>query len=171
MSDPRRDPDDIDSDDCTTDVGLELPRPPSLRLGSSKPVQDGSSEMEDCTEVKPHPARIGLSTAALPKHVRAFLEVRTGPGLAQGPFAITMVRTAIGRGRQADLRIPDARLSRLHAVIFYTGREFRLRDEESSNGTLLNGSHVIEYRVGDGDEIVVGNTTLVFRAPPPGRNE
>jgi pSer/pThr/pTyr-binding forkhead associated (FHA) protein len=74
-----------------------------------------------------------------------------------------MVTTLIGRGHEADVRIRDARISRRHATIFFSGTEFRIRDEGSGNGTMLNGSRVVEYCVKDGDEIVVGRSILRFR--------
>jgi len=37
------------------------------------------------------------------------------------------------------------------------------RDLGSSNGTLLNGSRVTEYVLRDGDKLMLGETTFVFR--------
>jgi pSer/pThr/pTyr-binding forkhead associated (FHA) protein len=69
----------------------------------------------------------------------------------------------IGRGSDADVRVDDPKVSRKHASIFYTGSEFRIRDESSINGTVLNGSRVVEYAIRDGDELVIGETLLRFR--------
>jgi pSer/pThr/pTyr-binding forkhead associated (FHA) protein len=63
----------------------------------------------------------------------------------------------------ADVRLDDRRASRRHASIFYSGSEFRVRDEGSANGTLLNGSKVVEYALRDGDELLVGDTLIRIR--------
>lgn len=78
--------------------------------------------------------------------------------------ALTKVRTLIGRGASADVRVDDPKASRKHASVFYTGVEFRVRDESSVNGTILNGSRVVEYAIRDGDELVIGDTLLRFRS-------
>jgi pSer/pThr/pTyr-binding forkhead associated (FHA) protein len=74
-----------------------------------------------------------------------------------------MIRTVLGRAGDVDILVNDRKASRRHASIFYSGSEFRIRDEGSANGTLLNGSKVGEYIVRDGDEVTVGDTVLRFR--------
>jgi pSer/pThr/pTyr-binding forkhead associated (FHA) protein len=88
--------------------------------------------------------------------------VVSGPATGEGRFSITMVRAVVGRGHQADIRVRDARMSRKHATIFFTGTEFRIRDEGSGNGTLLNGSRVVEYCVRNGDEVAMGTSVFLF---------
>ncbi len=94
--------------------------------------------------------------------MRAWLEVRSGPTFGQRPVHLTTVRTQIGRDPQADVRIEDRTLSRRHATILFTGEEFRIRDEVSGNGTLLNGFRVAEYVLRDRDVVRVGATVFVF---------
>jgi hypothetical protein len=121
-------------------------------------IGEGPTEQ---TEIGPSPVRT-VSAAAIPRGVRAWLEVRSGPTVGEAPIHLTMVRTQIGRGRQADVLIEDRRLSRKHATILFTGLEFRIRDEGSGNGTFLNGSRVVEYALRDSDEVIVGGTTFEF---------
>jgi hypothetical protein len=99
---------------------------------------------------------------ALPESLRVSLELQ---GHADAPrvYELTMTRTVIGRGEQADIRLDDTKASRKHASILYSGSEFRVRDEGSGNGTLLNGSKVVEYALRDGDELLVGDSLLRFR--------
>jgi pSer/pThr/pTyr-binding forkhead associated (FHA) protein len=59
--------------------------------------------------------------------------------------------------------VNDPKASRKHASIFFTGSEFRVRDESSVNGTSLNGSKVVEYVIRDGDQLRVGDTVFTFR--------
>lgn len=160
-SDPRREP-DMEDDDCPTDVlypaelGVVVP----LKLRVETPSSSFEPEAEQ-TDVGPMPFLKPVTLAPLPPGVRAYLEVKSGP--AAGPIDLTMTRVVIGRGNNADVRVGDTKLSRKHAEIFYNGKEFRIRDEGSANGTLLNGSRVVEYRLCDGDELVVGLSSFVFR--------
>jgi pSer/pThr/pTyr-binding forkhead associated (FHA) protein len=66
-------------------------------------------------------------------------------------------------GADADVRITDRKVSRRHASVFYSGTDFRMGDEGSANGTLLNGSKVSEYVIRDGDTFVVGATQFRLR--------
>jgi pSer/pThr/pTyr-binding forkhead associated (FHA) protein len=90
------------------------------------------------------------------------LEVLSGPDEGVR-FPLGRIRTVIGRGQSAHVRIRDTRMSKQHATILYSGSEFRIRDEKSTNGTFLNGSQVVEYAIRDGDKLLVGDTLLRFR--------
>lgn len=66
---------------------------------------------------------------------------------------------AIGRGQEAGVQLPDASVSRRHAVISYEGDEWVLRDQGSRHGTGLNtrvvlpgGDAVLAHR----DELQIG---------------
>jgi len=69
----------------------------------------------------------------------------------------------IGRGRDADIVIDDARVSRLHARIYRTGDKLELHDFGSRNGTELNGRvlRAAQARLGAGDLIRVADTEAV----------
>jgi hypothetical protein len=101
-----------------------------------------------------------LAGAALPEFLRVYLEVIGGAEPRR--FEITMTRTLLGRSDRSDVRINDAKVSRKHACILYVENEFRIRDERSGNGTLLNGSKVVEYALRPGDKLLLGDTLLKF---------
>jgi hypothetical protein len=71
--------------------------------------------------------------------------------------------TRIGRSSEADVRLADTGVSRLHAELRRLGEEVVLVDLGSTNGTTLNGRRVQEGRLRDGDRIGVGSSLLVFR--------
>ena len=77
-------------------------------------------------------------------------------------FELDRSQYRIGRGLGCDIRLPDHEVSRLHATLMKKGDEFWVRDEQSSNGTQVNGEDVEEHRVLDGDTLVLGRTTLLF---------
>ena len=69
----------------------------------------------------------------------------------------------VGRGAEADLRINDPGISRRHAEFRVEGRQVRVADLGSTNGTLVDGQKVRETTVRDGARVRLGNTELVVR--------
>ena len=69
----------------------------------------------------------------------------------------------IGRDPSNDLVLPDAMVSRRHAVVEHRGRQFVLRDCSSANGSVVNGDRVSERSLRDGDLIAIGSMRLLFR--------
>jgi uncharacterized RDD family membrane protein YckC len=76
----------------------------------------------------------------------------------------------IGRDPSNDLVLPDAMVSRRHAVIEQRGTQFFLRDCNSANGSVVNGDRVSERGLRDGDLVAIGSMRLLFReeAAEPG---
>jgi uncharacterized RDD family membrane protein YckC len=70
----------------------------------------------------------------------------------------------IGRDPSNDLVLPDAMVSRRHAVVEQRGSQFFLRDCNSANGSVVNGDRVSERGLRDGDLVAIGSTRLLFRA-------
>lgn len=69
----------------------------------------------------------------------------------------------IGRLPDCDVSVVDQNISRRHAEIRRHGNDFIIVDLKSTNGTKVNGNWVSgERRLHDGDEIVVGGTSIKF---------
>jgi uncharacterized RDD family membrane protein YckC len=81
------------------------------------------------------------------------------------PLARTTILT-IGRDPSNDLVLPDAMVSRRHAVIEHRGNQFFLRDCSSANGSVVNGDRVSERGLRDGDLVAIGSMRLLFREEP-----
>lgn len=69
----------------------------------------------------------------------------------------------VGRGQDAQFRLPDTGVSRRHLEISWDGHTAMLSDLGSTNGTTVNGQPVQTWQLGDGDVIRVGHSSLVFR--------
>ncbi|PRX47791.1 FHA domain-containing protein [Prauserella shujinwangii] len=69
----------------------------------------------------------------------------------------------VGRGQDADFRLPDTGVSRRHLEITWDGQSATLADIGSTNGTTVNGTPVQTWQLADGDVIRVGHSSLVFR--------
>jgi hypothetical protein len=78
-------------------------------------------------------------------------------------YPLSIGSTVIGRGDQANLRLPDVGISRRHARIDFDGGQVVLTDLGSTNGTSVNGQRVSAVALNPGDMIQLGTTTLTFR--------
>jgi len=74
------------------------------------------------------------------------------------PFGDTAL--VIGRSKDCDVPLADGNVSRRHAEIGRSADGFMLRDLDSTNGTTVNGRRVKSATVGEGDEIMLGTSTL-----------
>lgn len=72
-------------------------------------------------------------------------------------------RLSFGRGSDVDHRFEDDGLSRLHATIYREGERVWIVDENSSNGTFVNGEPVNPSGtpLRNGDSIRIGNRTVL----------
>lgn len=69
----------------------------------------------------------------------------------------------LGRGQDADFRLPDTGVSRQHVDISYDGRQAVLSDLGSTNGTTVNGGPVQDWQLADGDVIRMGHSEILVR--------
>jgi hypothetical protein len=69
----------------------------------------------------------------------------------------------VGRGQDAQFRLPDTGVSRRHLEITWDGQTAMLSDLGSTNGTTVNGTPVQTWQLADGDVVRVGHSSLVFR--------
>jgi hypothetical protein len=74
----------------------------------------------------------------------------------------------IGRGREADLQLPDPSVSRLHAKVFRVGRQYFLADLRSRNGTQADGKRITQLALEDGRMFEVGPFRIHFHRPVSG---
>ncbi|MBD3414209.1 MAG: SpoIIE family protein phosphatase [Candidatus Aminicenantes bacterium] len=69
----------------------------------------------------------------------------------------------MGRSGDNEISIPDPFSSGHHAQIERSGKDFILKDNDSKNGTFLNGEKIkSQTKLKEGDEILVGSTRVVF---------
>ena len=88
-------------------------------------------------------------------------------GVEQKEFFLTKTQTTIGRLRQNDIQLDDRAVSGKHALLVAEAGVFLIVDQNSSNGTYLNGAKCAGEKLQDGDIIQIGRYELVFRAPRP----
>ena len=71
---------------------------------------------------------------------------------------------SFGRTGLAQVVLPDSGLSRLNTTIFRDGDEVFIVDENSTNGTFVNGEQVFDspHSLSDRDEITIGTNTQIY---------
>ena len=88
--------------------------------------------------------------------------------LLAAPIPLEREEVTLGRALEADVRVNDARASRMHARIRVerdpsTGEaRYHIQDLDSTNGTLLNGQPISEAYLQDGDKLTIGEHLLRF---------
>ena len=75
----------------------------------------------------------------------------------------------LGRGTDADVRINDPGISRLHARVSVRGSEdvpqVTIEDMGSTNGIIVDGRRVQTASLRDGSRVELGNTRMLVRSP------
>ncbi|MGY1855683.1 FhaA domain-containing protein [Modestobacter sp. SYSU DS0290] len=103
----------------------------------------------------PDPGAVGR-TGQRTSHVL----VVDGPGTKH---VLEQGSNVLGRGTDADVRLPDTGVSRKHADVQLAGNRVTVEDLGSTNGTLVNGRRVSRQELADGDVIRIGHSVLVYR--------
>jgi Bacterial cell division membrane protein len=85
--------------------------------------------------------------------------------LHQIKFPILYWENSIGRSKSCDIMLPDAGVSRDHAVLMRRASGWMICDTESRSGVYVNGQKIREKAVVNlNDDIVVGNTALTLKS-------
>jgi ankyrin repeat protein len=81
-------------------------------------------------------------------------------------FELTGGETLVGRDEACQVVLRDRSLSRRHARLAPAAGGWLLLDQESGNGTFVNGQRVREAMLRDGDEVRFGLVRVRFEDPP-----
>ncbi|MGH8129647.1 MAG: FHA domain-containing protein [Steroidobacteraceae bacterium] len=136
------------------DAAAAVPEAPA----ASGPTSETDYTLELPTPGLP-PAEPVAATQAAPR-LRRYL---IGLDLVGVVHEVTGRRVNIGRTRDNDLRIVDATVSRLHAMLTVTNGEAMLVDANSRNGMFVNGIQVRYARLDDGDLVTFGTVRFRYR--------
>jgi FHA domain len=101
--------------------------------------------------------------AARPAGRVGVLEVRSEKDRGR-VYELRKERTTIGRSRDSDIFLDDLAVSRLHTLIYRDEQgRYILHDENSANGTYVNGQRVMrDQLLEEGDEVQVGQVVLAY---------
>ncbi len=92
----------------------------------------------------------------------AYLAVTNGEQTGRH-FHLTNRTLVAGRDPARDIQLTDPKVSRRHFQVRKEGERYVLFEMKSVNGVFVNGRRIEgEYTLCDGDEILVGDTALVY---------
>ncbi|WP_336792219.1 FhaA domain-containing protein [Gordonia malaquae] len=78
-------------------------------------------------------------------------------------FSLRQGSNVLGRGQDAQFRLPDTGVSRRHAEIRWDGQVAMLTDLNSTNGTTVNDLQVSSWELANGDRIRLGHSDITVR--------
>lgn len=84
----------------------------------------------------------------------------SNPRLTQPLVVVAQLPVTVGRGPEADLKLPDSWVSRRHCRIEDVAGEVIVRDLDSKYGTMLNRELIHEARLPKEAELFVGLTNV-----------
>jgi S1-C subfamily serine protease len=155
---------DLGSSNGTLVDGVAIIEPRELRGGETIQVGDTRLKVEGA---KPPPATAPPGATMGGWRV----SVRTGPNSGLTRRLAEGETISIGRDASCQVQLTDSRVSNRHSEIALRGGRVSVRDLESANGTLLNGTPTSGWtELRSGAEIQVGETVLIatYGAAPAG---
>jgi ABC transport system ATP-binding/permease protein len=150
-----------------TSSGPRNPRPreriPDEPVGSSpkttvfRPVvPPPPTRTQTWPTVRPTGPQTHPSRRDLPRPVSDSRRVQAPPRTTGSQRSAT-----VGRAKTNNVVVNDALASRVHAVLVSSPAGLEIRDNNSSNGTFVNGTLIARAMLRDGDVVTIGNTDLL----------
>lgn len=150
-------------------VALGSPRGPTLTFRvAPSPSSPARGDNPATTAFRPAGRPAGRPPSAPPSvpptqaHPRPPLRPAPSPPPPSRPSPVRSQGSAtIGRAKSNNIVVEDALASRVHATLQSTPAGLEIRDNNSSNGTFVNGTLITTARLRDGDIVTIGNTDLL----------
>jgi len=151
-------------------LGVSFPQDSVDAASQVAPAPADPNMCEFCGQAKNSAGLCACAVTPGGEPVATPTQASTGPRLigVQGAYANSVFEIAgasvvIGREPGNDIAlVSDSTASRRHATITVPGGDYAIKDEGSSNGTLVNSARVTEQRLSPGDEITIGGTKFRF---------
>ena len=156
-------------------ITLGSPRGPQLTFRVAKaPTSPGPRNPRTLDRMPDEPPGTSAKTTAFrpvtpPPPTRAQTQPPVRPTAPQShPRRPVLPRTGgssglvtVGRAKTNTVVVEDALASRVHAVLVSSPAGLEIRDNNSSNGTFVNGTLITRAMLRDGDVVTIGNTDLL----------
>jgi pSer/pThr/pTyr-binding forkhead associated (FHA) protein len=92
---------------------------------------------------------------------QAMIVIHRGPSRG-ARFLVTAEGATIGRAPVSDIFLDDVTVSRTHATISRSGKDFIFTDSGSLNGSYINNEQKATHHLVSGDEIQIGKFHMLF---------
>ncbi|MFL5627343.1 MAG: FHA domain-containing protein, partial [Ktedonobacteraceae bacterium] len=83
-------------------------------------------------------------------------------GKTIGEYRLNKPELTVGRQSSNDVRIPDQRVSRLHARIRWVNGAWVIEDADSVNGLICQGNRVERHILTNGDRIYIAPRAAIL---------
>jgi hypothetical protein len=94
------------------------------------------------------------------------LYILCGPDAGRS-LALTRDRVQVGRGQECELSLSDSSVSRLHLVLIKSEGVWLFEDQQSENGTYLDGQWTRKGLLHPGEPLELGRTMIVLEGNDP----
>ncbi len=150
--------DDLDvADDPSEDFGI---------LDDGEESGDSLFSADDLDDLGDDSLEASASAARVAKAPEMPVLVRDEDTEAEITYTFENEVMSIGRGRENTIQVTgDSKVSRYHCKLYSRDGNFFIEDNQSANGTLVDGEMVKERRLFGGEEITIGETAFRFRIP------
>jgi serine/threonine protein kinase len=101
----------------------------------------------------------------------AKIVIIAGPNQGQTYPLTEGLKITVGRGDAANIKLMDSAVSRAHCTIEHTPRATLVKDAGSKSGIKVNGKHVTEQAIINGDIIYLGSSQLRFDQDIPAKSK
>lgn len=136
-------------------VQVEAPEPTSLmgpKSGATGSISEKTASLAESEDGR---------TRFVSSGVNALFRMELGAANVD-EFLLEKDLAVFGRGSNCDVVLTEKKASRKHFEVRRQGLSFFLKDLNSANGTLVNGSPVTETELVSGDLIQVGESKIHF---------
>lgn len=141
------------------------PAPPAAARPAPPPVDGATAILRLPVEEKAPVASTDAGRARPIPDNEAGRLVVVSTELAGSSFVLNRTEMTIGRGEECDIQLVHRSVSSVHAKIVFDGGIYRVIDQDSANGILVNGEEYARVDVRKGDIIELGHVKLRYVAP------
>ena len=118
--------------------------------------QEQEEAKEKAAQRREHLSSINALMAS--RNIKARVLVSSMKG--NDEFSVGTAENTVGRAKDNDIVIDDPTVSQHHAVLYFDGEHFHIRDLHSTNGVVMNGYRVEDLELRNGDVFSLGNVIL-----------
>lgn len=88
--------------------------------------------------------------------------------LGELTFDLTEPEISIGRAEGNTIRLNDGSVSSRHAILSFTEDDYTIKDLNSTNGTRVNGTKIVQQKLQRGDAVHIGNLQFQYQSETGG---
>ncbi|MEZ5405495.1 MAG: FHA domain-containing protein [Verrucomicrobiia bacterium] len=88
--------------------------------------------------------------------------------LGELAFDLADPEITIGRAEGNAIRLNDGSVSSRHAVLTFTEDDYTIKDLNSTNGTRVNGTKIVQQKLQRGDVVHIGNLQFQYQSETGG---